>query len=98
MNCFHSMTGLTAATFPPRPETSPPRYKLCPVCGCCGLSIVLVLKLGINLLVITPFKESGPDTLRKLSCWKYNREKSLKTSMEERSIEYVRPTRLNERR
>src|SRR5512135_3335653 len=98
MNCFHSMMGRTSATLPPSPATCPPRYKLFPECGRCGLSIVLIVKLGRIELVITPFSESGPDTLRKFNCSKYCRDASLKTLMVELSNEYVRPRRLNERR
>src|SRR6266403_1031960 len=68
MYCFHSTIGRIAATLPPMPEISPPAKILLPLCGRCGLSILLYENEGISLLVITPFRASGPETLRNASC------------------------------
>ena len=60
--------------------------------------MVFQVNEGNNLLVTTPCKAFGPETLRNAICSNSDCEAELKVVTEEVSNEYVSPTRLKERR
>src|SRR6266550_5975375 len=85
MKCLYCMIGRTTRTVPPRPEISPPRYKLVPVFGKYGLFTVLNEKLGRTLLVMMPEREFGPEMPRKARFVNRILEASLTAITDERS-------------
>src|ERR1700691_6418030 len=98
MNFLYSTMGRIERTVPPTPANSAPSVSACPLCGEIGLSMVLKEKLGKILLVTIPISAFGPEIPRKAKNSNKFFEAELRASSEERSNEYVMPTRLNERR
>src|ERR1041385_6886661 len=96
LKCLYWTMGRTERTVPPKPAISPPKNTLVPLFGEIALLSVLKEKLGTTLLVMIPSKELGPLMPRNARSVNRIFEASLTATMEERSKEYVRPTRLNE--
>src|SRR5205823_13107247 len=85
IKCLYCTIGRTTRTVPPRPEISPPRYRLVPVFGKYGLSTVLNEKLGRTLLVMMPEREFGPEIPRKARFVNRVLEASLTAITDERT-------------
>src|SRR5580700_9016593 len=98
MNFLYCTMGRIDFTVPPSPASSAPTVNWCPWCGEIGLSMVLKEKLGKILLVMIPSSALGPEIPRKARNSNRFLDAVLSASSEDRSNEYVTPTRLKERR
>src|ERR1700733_2859993 len=96
MKRLYCTMGRTERIVPPRPAISAPKVNCCPWCGEIGLSMVLNEKFGKILLVMIPSSALGPEIPRKARHSTRFFDAVLRASSDERSNEYVIPTRLKE--